>query len=207
MRSLLNSMKGMRILAILIVLLVVGCSLFKPIELPETKRYIINQLPKDIPKAKRKHDETILVLSAIANPGFDTRYIAYINSPYLIQHYSHSLWLALPSEMVRSVIANTLKNTHYFHAVLEQPQFAKTDYRLSTRIIKLQQEFFRKEVRVRIVLQADLISNHNSKVIASRVFQEVKPLSDPSPYHAVLAFNSIMAIMAKNITRFVIANV
>ena len=193
--------------AITFILLLSACSLISPIEMPETKRYVINQLPHNIKVRRHKSPKTILVLSSVANPGFGTHSIAYIRSPYRIEHYRNSSWLALPSEMVRSVIANTLKNTRYFHAVLEQPEYARTDYRLSSRIIKFQQELFKKVVKVRIILQVDLISNQNSKVAASHIFQETKQVQDKKPYRAVLAFNEIMSKLAGRISKFVIANV
>lgn len=181
-----------------------ACSLLKPVEIPTTKRYVVSQISTHLKVFHKVYPESMMVLSPIANPGYERRNITYMKTPFQIQHYGRHQWIASPSEMVRSVLANTLRKSKRFFTVIEQPQHAMTNFRLASRIMKFQQELFANTPRVRVVLQVDLINNQDSKVVASKLFEVVQEVETNAPYDAVVAINASMAELAQYVGEFVI---
>lgn len=197
-------MKRRIILAVGLMTVILGCSLFKPVYIPEPKRFVVDRVSTHIPVRKKVRAMSILILTPLPDAGSERTGITYMKTPYRMQHYVHYRWVTTPANMVRSVIANSLRKTQRFYSVIEQPQHAKTNFRLATRLLKFQQELFAKTPRVRVAMKADLISNKDSSVIASKLFEVVETSHDESPYNAVLTFNEATAKLAEQITDFTV---
>lgn len=150
---------------------------------------------------------TIMVAEPTVQPGYDTDQIIYLECPYELKAFSRNRWVAPPNTMLTSLIAQSLRNTSYFKAVVTAPYAGQTQYRLETRLLKLQQEFFCRPSRVRMTMQALLIDTNCHQAVCERVFEVVVIAPKNNPYGGVVAANSATACILEQITDFVIYSI
>jgi cholesterol transport system auxiliary component len=147
---------------------------------------------------------TLFVAEPTASPGYDTDQLIYLKCPYTLKAYSQNQWIAPPHEMLTPLIAQNLRNTCFFRAVVTAPFAGEAQYRLETHLLKLQQEFFTPISRVRMVLHAIVIDNHCRHAIGDSVFTAVIPAPQNNPYSGVIAANKATEIILEKVAGFVI---
>jgi cholesterol transport system auxiliary component len=150
---------------------------------------------------------TLFVAEPTAQPGYDTDQIIYLKCPYQLQAYSRNSWASPPHEMLATLIAQSLRNTCFFKAVVLAPFVGESQYRLETRLLKLQQEFFCNPSRVRMILHAVVINNKCHQAIGEKVFEVVVIAPENGPYGGVIAANRATQIILANMTDFVIRKI
>lgn len=147
---------------------------------------------------------TLFVADTSAQPGYDTDQIIYLQCPYELKGFSRNRWVAPPNEMLTSLIAQSIRNTCYFKAVVTAPFAGQSHYRLETRLIKLQHEFFCCPSKVRMIIHATVIETCCREVIAQKVFEIVIPAPKNNPYGGVVAANFASNVLLDQISNFVI---
>lgn len=188
------------ILACFCLILLSGCG---PISMPPVSRYAITSSPP-IKKMHHRTHKTLLVSTPIASAGYKSNKMIYITIPYRLRSFANNQWIAPPADMLLPLIAESLRKTDYFKAVVTAPFSGVVNYRLDTQLLTLQQEFLHPVSQIRLVLQATLINDINNHVIASRRFQIVVNAPENNPYGGVLAANRAAASLSKQITQFVL---
>jgi cholesterol transport system auxiliary component len=150
---------------------------------------------------------TLFVAEPTAQAGFESDQMIYLECPYQPKAYSKNRWVAPPSEMLTSLIAQSLRNTCYFKAVVTAPFAGEAQYRIETRLIKLQQEFFCCPSRERMTLHAVLLENKCHQAICEKVFEVVIPAPKNNPYGGVVAANRATQIIMEQLANFVICSI
>lgn len=150
---------------------------------------------------------TLFVAEPTAQPGYDTDQIIYVQCPFELKSYSRNQWVAPPHEMLTSLISQSLRNTCFFRAVVVAPFAGLSQYRLETRLIKLQQEFFCCPSRVRMILYAAVIDSNCRQVIGEKMFEVVVLAPKDNPYSGVIAANKATQIILEQVAGFVICTI
>ncbi len=100
-----------------------------------------------------------------------------------------------------------MRNTCFFKAVVNAPFTGESQFRLDTRLIKLQHEFFCCPSKVRMIMHAVLVDNNCHQAIAERVFEVVVIAPQNNPYGGVLAANKATRILLSQVADFVICSI
>jgi cholesterol transport system auxiliary component len=150
---------------------------------------------------------SILVANMVAQPGYDTSQMVYVDRPYQIKTFSRNSWIAPPQQLLTSLLAQNLRNSCYFRTVVTSPFAGITQFRLESRLLKLQQEFLCCPSQVKLVLQVILIDNDANRAIADKTFIATCLAPNDNPYGGVIAANRATQQILNQVTNFVIANV
>lgn len=200
----------MRIMAFLFLVttlfVVSSCSL-SPIPSQSASTYTITNWPKQARvKSYRASPatHTLLVSTPIASPGYRSSRMIYVEIPYQLRAYAEHQWIAPPADLLLPLLANRLRTTGAFRAVVTPPFSGAATDELNTQLLVLQQEFLRPVSVVRLSMEATLINVATGHVIASRVFQAVVPAPDNNPYSGVLATNKAAHDVIAQIARFTV---
>lgn len=186
-----------------ICLMLSGC--FQPIRMPSVKTYTL-QRSSQYRAPKRRASLTLLVSEPVASPGYETTKMIYVNRPYQLSRYTRNKWVASPAQMLLPLLVESLRNTRHYKAVVGAPFVGKTDLRLDTRIVVLEQEFVdAHHSRVRVVMKADLVNSRNRRLLASQYFARTVS-APPNPYGGVVAANQAVQAILSRISRFTVRN-
>lgn len=150
---------------------------------------------------------TLLVANPTAQAGYDTDQMLYMQCPYQIKAYSYNRWVAPPHEMLATLLAQSLRNTCYFNAVVTPPFAGTIHYRVESRLVKLQHEFFCSPSRVRMILHVVLVNSITNNAIAERVIERVICAPMNNPYGGVLAANVATKQILEEVADFVIFSI
>lgn len=177
----------------------VGCG---PMVVSPVSYYQLDDVkPVKLPKNSKTH-LSILVAMSIPNPGYETSAMIYMLTPYELSCYANSRWVAPPAEMLMSLLVQALRQTGHFYSVVSPPFVWMTSYRLDTRLLKLQQEFFFPVSHIRLAVEASLINRETNHVVVSPLFEVLIPTPTNNPYGGVLAANKAVVIISHRIAQF-----
>lgn len=197
-----------RLIKLLLILitatLLVACG---PVKMPVVSSYAISNMQSLRAVKGSRTRLTLLVSVPVASPGYQSSNMIYVNIPYRLRSYANNQWVAPPASMLLPLLAQRIRVTGYFRAVLTPPFSGITNYRVDTQLLTLQQEFIKPVSDVRLVMQATIVNNSTSRVIASRRFQALVPAPGNDPYSGVLATNKAAASVTRQITRFVLRSI
>ena len=121
-------------------------------------------------KSPDRDGPVLLVAAPQARPGFDTARMAYVRQANEIDYFARHRWIDSPARMLAPLLVQSLEATGNFSAVLLAPTVARTQWRLETEIVKMQQEFLQVPSRAHLVLRAQLIEVSSQRAVASRLF-------------------------------------
>jgi len=116
----------------------------------ERQRYQLIEASKVRPVAEARSHVSILVMQPKAVDGYDTDQMLYVSQPYQVSAFAKNAWMSSPSTMLMPLLAGSLESSHYFYAVTTEPNMSKTDYRLESTIIRLQQNFLFKPSHIQL---------------------------------------------------------
>ena len=174
-----------------------------PVKFSPQYSYSINDRQPAKTTAYRQSGSTILVSQMAANPGYDSSSMIYMMTPYQLNSYSESQWVAPPAQMLTGVIASALRRSNSFAAVVTPPFVGLTSYRLDTQLMKLRQEFLLPNSQEHLTVLATLIDNSSNRVLATKQFDIIVPTQENNPYGGVLAANKAAAQLSAQVTAFV----
>ncbi len=128
-----------------------------------------------------------------AEAGFDQPRMAYLQRPYEVNYYASNQWADAPARMLVPLLVRSLEGTGFWRAVVPMPAAVKGDYRLDTSGLVLQQEFFQRPSRTRVLLRAQLVEMKDQRVMGTRSFEVLEPAPSDDAYGGVLAANRAAA--------------
>lgn len=181
----------------------VACS---PIVPEETHKYKLTAFNNER-IAHKKTDITILVSETNALDGYQTEQMLYTNKLYQISAFTKNSWASPPANMLTPLIVQSLQSSNYFYAVAFGPNTDKTDYRLDTQMLSLQQNFLTKPSTLEVAIQATLTHVEDNKMIATHIFNLIAPCPSNSPYGGVIAANNVMLTFTRALNRYVISSI
>ncbi|MDX2346369.1 MAG: hypothetical protein QNK11_05825, partial [Legionella sp.] len=83
----------------------------------------------------------------------------------------------------------------------------KTDYRLDTQLIELNQNFLTKKSTLKFIAKITVTRISDNRVLASRLIEQNIPCPSNTPYGGVLAANQAASIFVNKALDFVIKQV
>ena len=109
--------------------------------------------------------------------------------------------------MIHPLLTQSLQLSGYFKAVSSGIYSDKTDYRLDSQLLMMQQNFIHKPSQLFLVMKLVLNDVSNTKLIASKIFQYRIPCSTETPYGGVLAANKAVRLFTQDAVKFVSENI
>ena len=159
-------------------------------------------------KVAGKHTRlSILISQPDAIAGYQTEQMLYIDKPFELSNFAHNAWISSPANMLYPRITQSLQHTHYFYAVASGPDADKTDYRLDTQLIELQQNFLTKPSVVELVANVVLTHIADNRIVSSRIISERITCPTDTPYGGVIAANRATFAFTAKLSDFVINQV
>ncbi len=193
-----------KIFVLFIPFLLAACSVFSPVKMEQTNTYVINTLPRLATK-KPAHRITLMVMQPEAIQIYNTTRMAYSTQPYQVAYFSKSSWAVTPAQMLQSLLAQTLQNTHYFYAVSSASSIGYYDYVLNMQLLQFEQRFFAHSSDVIITLRVQLIKSASNQVVAAKQFTVIEAAPENTPYGGVVAANRATANILAQIARFCVS--
>lgn len=167
-----------------------------------TYSFVVPVLPV---MAQAPRTYAVLLVSAMAaDPAYKTSSMIYVKTPGDLRNYSLNAWVAPPAQMFVPLILERLETKNYFRAVVAAPFMGRNDYRLDTRLVSLQQEFYEKTSQVRCVVEAVLLRGTAGQVVAARRFQVVIAAPGNNPQSGAAAANRAVLQISDEIADFVV---
>lgn len=156
--------------------------------------------------AIKRSNAVLLVATPRAQPGFDTRRIAYTKTPLSLNYYTKSEWADTPAQMLAPLLVRALESTGGFRAVLSTTAPVEADLRLDIDIIRLQQEFLETSSHARLALRAKLYDLATRQILATQIFEAAEPAPSEDAYGGVRAANAAVKRLLDEIANFVLVN-
>ncbi|MBV9248195.1 MAG: membrane integrity-associated transporter subunit PqiC, partial [Acetobacteraceae bacterium] len=119
-------------------MLLSGCALLSPQQGASTKA-MLSKLPASVPH-ERQHGESLLILPPQAGEAFDTTRMAYTVRPYQLAYFRDNEWAEPPTQMIQTLLVQTLEATGFFRSVLTPPETTHNLSTLDTAILNLVQD-------------------------------------------------------------------
>ena len=177
-----------------------------PVPSENNNRYQLTDAYKFAPRAASQH-LSILIMQPEALDGYDTEQMLYVDKPFQVSAFANNAWMSPPATMLSPLLVRSIESTHYFFAVATDLNTSKTDYRLESALIRLQQNFLVKPSQVQLGVQVMLIHNPDSRVVATKTFYEAVNCSKDTPLGGVIAANQATRQLTSHITHFVMSHV
>jgi cholesterol transport system auxiliary component len=191
--------------------LLAACSSILPEKEPPSNFYSLDYLPAGgaaRPAATQGSGTntdraiSVIVTPPRAAPGFDRSRMVYLREPHHVEYFAQNQWVEPPPRMLAPMITAALERSGAFRAVLPAPSAAAGNVRLSTEILRLQQEFFGAPSKVRFTLQARLVDDATRQVIATRQFEALAEAPADNPYGGVQAANRAVNQVLEELAAF-----
>lgn len=184
-----------------------GGLLPQPPEAPRT--YLLApELPGhsgSVPLAAPRQRPSLRVSTPRAEPGYDSRRMAYLEQDYRLDSFAEHEWVAAPATMLAPLLAQALRDSGAFATVSEDDQGIDTDLRLDTVIEALYQDFRSRPSQARVQLRVRLVDPAARRILATQVFSDTQPTRTDDPYGGVIAINQALGRLLPRIADFAAA--
>jgi len=138
---------------------------------------------------------------------YNTSDMAYSKHHYQVSYFAKNSWIETPAQMLQPLIVDTLRKTHYFHAVSSSVALGNYDYILNTQILRFEQDFTWSPSIFRISLRAQLLNSASNRIVASRDIVINEPAMQDTPYGGVVAANHATARALAEMAKFTVSRV
>lgn len=189
------------LLVLVIPFLFSACSVFSPVKTQQTDTYVLNTLPQPVVK-KTSRRMNMMVMLPEANQVYETTQMAYSTQPYQIAYYAKHAWANTPSQMLQSLLVQTLQETRHFYSVGIPSSVGFYDYVLSTQLMHFEQRFNGRYSEVVVTLRAQITKSATNIVVAAKQFTVTEPAPENTPYGGVIAANQATAKILAEVARF-----
>ena len=184
-----------------------ACSVLAPVQVPPMSTYTLGDVSTITQPSHPKTHTILMASNMVANAGYDSQKMTYLNVPYKLKAYSVNQWVSPPAQMLLPLMVRSISQAGYFYAVVMPPYSGLSDYQLDSTLVNLQQEFIKPTSEVRLTVAVTLISAQLNQVIASKQFQVVVPAPGNNPYSGVLAANHAAQMLAQDVAQFTVDQV
>jgi len=198
-----NSISGLMLFKLLILLTLGGCTVFQPAKTTSMSNYSIEI--KFEPAGTTTGEQTILVTATGARSGYDTRRMIYTKRAHELEYFTQNQWVDSPARMLTPLLIQSLENSAKYRAVVSSRSAVTADFQLDTEIIRLQQDFTTRPSQIQLTVRAQLTDIQSKRVLASKEFNISEATSSEDPYGGVLATNRAVKILLQQITEFCVS--
>ena len=192
----------------LMAVLLGACSSLLPKPTPAPSFYALNAGPAparpaaSAAGAASPRAPTLVVEAPQAAAGYDSARIVYTRQPHQLEAFAHSEWVDTPARMLWPMLVDTLSAGGAFRGVVGTLSAASTELRLSTEIVRLQQEFGAQGSSVRFTLRASLVDGVTRQLLATRDFEAVAEAATADAQGGVLAADRAVRTVLQALARF-----
>lgn len=138
-----------------------------------------------------------------AQPGYDTRRIAYSRGPLSIAYYANSEWADAPATMLTPLVVQALESSEAFSAVVAAPARARANLLLELDLIQLRQDFSTSPSRAQLALRATLVDVSGRRVLSTRLLQAESSAPSEDAEGGVIAANAALGEVLTSLVAFV----
>jgi len=138
---------------------------------------------------------TLAVSAVRSAAGFGTADMIYVEHAHQLQAFARHRWADSPARMLDPLLVAAAEQSGLFAGVTEPGSLIRTELRLETELLRLQQVFDGGASQVELTLRASLVDTSRSRVLASRVFRVIEPVREATPYGGVLAANRATGLL------------
>jgi len=190
-------------LAILLLLNLTACTAIK---LPLTEKYQLTQFSNKVYTTNRG-TKSLFVSPPEALRGYDSIKMHYSTQAFEVKSFAHHAWLGSPAQMIHPLLTQSIQQSGYFKAVTSGIYSDKTDYRLDSQLLMLQQNFITQPSILFMVIKVVLNDTKNNTVLASKILQYKIPCPSDTPYGGVLAANKAVRQFTQDTVKFIAENI
>ncbi len=168
----------------MLFLILGGCSVFMPVQVPTINTYQINMLNESSIECKNNVSLPDLQVTRMkANEPYDSTNMFYSEVKYQLNHYSRNQWAAAPSEMITKTMEEKLLQSCNYDNVVSADFMTAAKYRLNSQLLELKQNIYVNDSEIKLAVLVQLVNNNTNQVIKSKTFVErVKVTSNPEGY-------------------------
>ena len=185
------------------LLVLSGCS---PVKAPVTHQYTL-EIPAHKQTTHKHLPYTLLISKPEAMAGYQTEQMLYVKTPFTLEPFAKNAWVSPPADMIYPVLVERFQSSHAFRAITSAPFADKTDYRLDTQLITLNQNFLSKPSVLKFAAKLALTRVSDNHVIASKLIVKNIPCSQNTPLGGVIAANQASVAFTDDALKFVIKHV
>lgn len=200
----LNAKQTLRSLVCALVLLVGACAP-GPVGNSAPRTYFLDPVisrKNSPPSAERNRGAVLLITQPRAQAGFDSARMAYLLRPYEVNYYAYNQWADTPARLLHRIMVESLDKSGLWSAVLQTPSAIPAHYRLDCDNLILEQQFFSRPSRVRLVLRAQIVETKTQTILASRYFEFFENTASDDAYGGVEAANHAAAKLIAAMTEW-----
>jgi cholesterol transport system auxiliary component len=179
-----------------------ACSSLLPPPAPAPSLHVLDARPAAAAQAPQRRERVLEVSAPKAWPGFDTAQMAYTTKAHALDYYANNRWADAPARMIGPLIARAVEQTGAFRAVVQPPATVAADLRLSTELVRLQQNFAAKPSEVELVLRVQLVDMRGRVVVATRTFEATEAAPSEDPQGGVIAANRALERLLVQVAAF-----
>lgn len=169
----------------------------------EPRKALLTQLPTQLPRAS-PGAAVLLVFPVRSRPLYDTVRMAYTVQPYQVDFFSRHEWAETPAQMLEPLLVKTLRDTHFFGAVVVPPDTGPYQWGLRTEMSELIADFTAEPAVVRLSLRFQLIEAATGRVVATHETTVREPMQQRTPEACVVAANAATAQALPKVARFAV---
>ncbi len=192
-----------KVITLICLISLTACS---SIKLPVTEQYQLTQFSHKVYKTPHA-SKSLFVSPPEALRGYDSTKMHYSTQAFEVKNFAHHAWLGAPAQMIHPLLTQSLQQSGYFKAVTSGIYSDKTDYRLDSQLLMLQQNFIQRPSTLFLVMKIVLNDVKNNTVVASKILQYKIPCPSDSPYGGVLAANKAVRLFTEDTVKFVSQNI
>ncbi len=141
-----------------------------------------------------------------AEPGYDSRRMAYLEQDYRLDSFAAHEWVAAPATLLGPLLAQALRDSGAFAAVSEEERGIDTDLRLDSVIESFYQDFRTRPSQAQVQVRVWLVNPAERRILATQVFSDTQPTKTDDPYGGVIAINQALGRLLPRIADFAAAN-
>ncbi len=177
-----------RLIGIAVVLLA-GCSL--PIAQPTADiTHTLALAPQaNVPLAVPV-ERTLQVMAPAAAPGYATTAIAYRQSAYELRYYARQRWIDRPARLLGQALVDGLSAGGA--RVLPEGGGMRSDYRLLSELLQIEQDFTTHPSQMRLALRVQLVDVRDGRLLGSQTLRLAQAAASDDPAGGVAAANALL---------------
>lgn len=126
-------------------------------------------------------------------PGLNTTRMAYRVEPGRVDYFAYHEWVAPPARMVASLMEARLDESGLLGPVVSGSSDIRTDYRLDSTVLALQQDFDAMASAVSFSVKVNLIDLPGRSLVTSETYSYVVPADGRNAESGVAAANRAVA--------------
>ncbi len=185
------------------LLVLAGCS---PIKTPVTHQYMLD-IPVHKHATHKRLNNTLLISKPEAMAGYQTEQMLYVKTPFTLEPFAKNAWVSPPASMLYPVLVQHIQDSHVFRAITSSPYADKSDYRLDTQLLTLNQNFLNKQSTLNFTAKIAITRVSDNRVLASRLIIKRIPCPSNTPLGGVIAGNQASTAFAEDALVFAIKHI